>query len=362
MTQESQAWLEQNVRVGFTAPEHGRGNSWWYQGDGESQYPHAVPAEEVKRVLSRANPATSPVYVEAPDQPYSEPVWGIDEVEPGKIRVPGLMAITRADDGHVYQVTTDGYRIHDYEEWLVDYVERATDTKLQIGSVMLLRDGAIAAVQMEFPETLQHAGTGEAFRPFIGATTSLDSSLATQYKKGTIRVVCDNTRDAFFSGTPGLRRRHTSNSTANASDIRKALGIQLEQVADDYMAELDALSSVDVSPKQWDRFLEIYIPLPEEGKGRTRASNRREALDHTYKFDTRVAPWAGTQWGVLQAVSTFDQHEATVRQTKATGGEGDAARVERNYLSFLKGQFAKEEKAAMDALTTVLDAPELVAV
>ncbi len=42
------------------------------------------------------------------------------------------------------------------------------------------------------------------------------------------------------------------------------------------------------------------------------AENRREVLQRLYRHDERVAPWAGTAWGVVQAVNTMTHHEAVV--------------------------------------------------
>jgi len=45
----------------------------------------------------------------------------------------------------------------------------------------------------------------------------------------------------------------------------------------------------------------------------TLADSKRDNLDRMYRSDPRVAPWAGTAHGVLQAVNTYDSHEGAVR-------------------------------------------------
>jgi len=65
------------------------------------------------------------------------------------------------------------------------------------------------------------------------------------------------------------------------------------------------------------------------GRALTLAGTKRDTLAGLYRTDPRVAPWAGTAHGVLQAVSTYDQHQATVR----------GSRAERNSLKTITGDF-----------------------
>jgi hypothetical protein len=103
---------------------------------------------------------------------------------------PTRKAIVRPDTGAILGVFRTGYRVHDYDQWLIHNVEGILDADLQIGSAGLLRGGAVAWVQVEMADTLTAAGV--EFRPFLTATTSLDGSIATTYQTGAQVVVCDN--------------------------------------------------------------------------------------------------------------------------------------------------------------------------
>lgn len=59
----------------------------------------------------------------------------------------------------------------------------------------------------------------------------------------------------------------------------------------------------------------------------------------------RVEPWAGTAYGVIQAVNTFEHHERTVR---------GAERAERNMLRTVTGDFGDVDRTSWRQLTTVL--------
>jgi len=64
-----------------------------------------------------------------------------------------------------------------------------------------------------------------------------------------------------------------------------------------------------------------------------------------YDHDPRVAPWAGTAHGVVQAVSTYEQHLGVVR---------GATRAERNMLRTTTGDFGKTDRATLMTLRKVL--------
>jgi len=77
----------------------------------------------------------------------------------------------------------------------------------------------------------------------------------------------------------------------------------------------------------------------------------RSATGNTFPFKaqvfrprTRVAPWAGTAHGVLQAVNTYDAHEGIVR----------GSRAERNGLKTITGDFGQLDRNTWRTLRGVL--------
>lgn len=330
MSQETQEWLEQNIKVGFTTE---RGKAWWAREDDDtSQFPGAIPTEEARRLIG-FEVVESPLAAILPSGEF--------------LTVPDKKALIRADTATVLGTPGTGYLVHDNCAWLLENVFAFLGGGVEIGSVGLLRGGAVAFAQMEFKETMQHAG--ERFRPFITAVTSLDSSFATTYKSGAQRVVCDNTLAAFLGAdNVTLRKRHTSGSKVNAEELRQRFNVQLGEIGDAFTAELDQLLDVSVSDAQWAEFLNAHTGDPSEmDKGRTKslAEKKQDTLNELYFHDPRVAPWSGSEWGVLQAVSTFQQHLATIQ-----GGN----RVETNALKFLGGKTAVEEAEARATLDRIL--------
>ena len=82
---------------------------------------------------------------------------------------------------------------HQYDEWLLGTVANILDDDLCVSSAGLLREGAVAWVEVSVPEAIT-TPEGVTFRPNLLATTSFDGSIATTFKRTVTDVVCDNTR------------------------------------------------------------------------------------------------------------------------------------------------------------------------
>lgn len=337
MSAETLEWLQENTRIGFTEK---RGAAWHAArgADGEyrNHYPDAVPLEDVQKLF---------------DYELAE-----GDIEVTAITSKGVLttsdpkrkAIVRVDTGDVFGIfSRDGYKIHAPQEWLLDQVGMILDTsssQLAIGSAGLLRGGAQAFVQFELPDTFTTHTGGVEHRPYLTAATSHDGTLATTYLTGTTVVVCDNTLSAAIGSADGkFKVRHSANSLHRLADVRHELGIVLEQVGDQFDAEVEQLLNESVSDEKWSAFVEAYVnPTAKElaGRSATMADNKRIALNRLWNYDERVAPWRGTAWGVVSAVNTYAHHEQNVK---------NVSRVERNMSRMITGEWDK-----LDAATTRL--------
>lgn len=330
MSQETQKWLNENVLVGFTDQ---RGLAWHHEEGTDNHYPGAIPVGDVQRRLFNWEALEADVLFE--------------NANTGKIQgARDAKIIYRSDTGADLGIHSQGWQCHGYTPWLLDNVANILDSSLQIGSAGLLKGGAIAFVQVETPDTIE-GPNGETYRPFIAATTSMNGTIATTYKEGVTRIVCDNTRSAFFASKGRQYKvRHTAYSQARIADAREALGLMFS-VAEDYKTEMDQLMGQSVTDAQWTQFVESYVPIDDQAgkRGQTMAKNKRQGLSELWFNDLRVTPWAGTAWGALQAISTYQQHERSVQ---------NMTRVERNWLNFLGSRQANEETEAMEALAKVL--------
>lgn len=340
MSLENSRWLNNFTLIGFTEK---RGNAWHYresmQGDEPNHYPFAIPADDVKRRLFFWTP---------------EPRVGTF----GDIEDDGYVGIVRPrgtfgpdDKGQVLGRMSDSYPVHSFDQWLLQNpLVIADDSDLQIASAGLLKGGAVAWAQFEMPETLEVAGF--AYRPFLTGATSLDGSLKTTYLTGSQAVECDNTLSAALrhDSETSYAVKHTANSLSKIQDVREALKIVWE-VAEEFAAQVDHLTNVDVSDRAWNQFLEAQFPTtnpdgtPKKGRGLTMATRNQGKLWDLWNTDPRVKPWAGTAFGVVQAVNTFETHVKPAR---------NQSMVQRNTLRMVRGEHDDLDRGTLRTLAGVL--------
>lgn len=348
MSRETMQWLNQMTLIGFTEK---RGKAWHYKADEQGAEPNhyvgAVPIEDVRRRLFAWEAVEAGICAE---------ILTPDGVQ--IIRDPNRKAIIRpagalgADDkGGILGLFKSGYQMHQFDEWLLQQVAAILDDDLSIGSAGLLREGGVAWVQVEVPDNIT-TPSGVVFRPNLLAATSLDGTLATTYKRTVTNVVCDNTMAAGL-GEKGqqIKIKHSRYSHAKLTTVREALEI-VHTIADDFAAQVEQLTNTAVSEGDWSRFLDTFVPLVDdkgtavEGKALKVRENKRAKLQNLWNHDERVAPWAGTAYGVVQCVNTFTHH--------LQGGSTGAARGQANMLRAVTGQTDKLDRDTLTMLQGVM--------
>jgi len=335
MSRETSQWLNQNVLIGYTEK---RGTAWHYrasnQGDEPNHYTGAIPTEDVRRRLFNWKPVEGEITATAMT---SDGVL--------TTTAPDRKAIMRSDTGDILGIFKQSYRPHEYDQWLIRNVESILDADIAIGSAGLLKNGAVAWVQVELEDTLEVEGV--EYRPFLTAATSLDGSLASTYQTGSQVVVCDNTLSVALGEDVAHRFkiRHSAHSLNRIGEVRDALHI-IHQAADSFAAEVEALVQQEVTKKQWRDFTLAYTdPDPDSKRSMSIARTKIDQLDRLWNTDERVEPWRGTAWGVVAAVNTWLHHEAPVR---------GASRVERNMERAAMGGVDASDRQIMKALDKVL--------
>lgn len=357
MSRETLTHLNNFTLIGNTEQ---RGNAWHYraalQGEEPNHYPGPVPIDDVKRRLYYWQPVPRPVAVEFPADvdtmthlnDAGEPVrWVVQE---------DRQAIARSDRDTVLGMFKGGYKIHQYSEWLLKNIATILDDDLTISSAGLLRDGAVAWVEVSVPDTIT-TPEGVDFRPNLLAATSVDGSLATTIKRTVQATVCDNTLAVAVSEEgQTLKFRHSSNSLGRIGEARAALAI-VHTIADDFAAEVAALTRQPVSKVQFRQVIEGLFPISDPTKKRavTNAQNKREQLEWLYEFDPRCADWTGTAFGVLQAHNTWMHHEQGGLPAGSVASKR-AARADRNALRAITGDTERADAQVIAMLDKVLAA------
>ncbi|WP_062289780.1 DUF932 domain-containing protein [Demequina phytophila] len=353
MSKETLATLNTQTLIGHT---DARGTAWHYradlQGAESNHYPGAIPVADVARRLFDWDAQSRPIALERPADIATMTHLDADGHPVRWVTVDGLQAIVRSDrtDGHVMGIFTDAYEPHPYRRWLLETVASILDDDLSISSAGLLRDGAVAWVEVSVPDSIT-TPEGVKFLPNLLATTTFDGSLATTYKRTVTDTVCDNTRAvALGEDSPTFRVRHSRHSGLKLATARDALAL-VYSTADAFQEQVAHLCATPVSEAAYGRFLDAWVPridskgTPLAGRALTLATTKRDTLAQLWATDLRVTPWRGTAHGVLQAVNTYEHHARPVR---------GASRAERNQLRTVTGDFDTVDHAAYATLTRVL--------
>jgi phage/plasmid-like protein (TIGR03299 family) len=347
---ETMLWLRENIKVGYTDE---RGPAWWANGavtkDGKwdtipdgSHFPGAIPMEVVLAQLDIPL-VKGTVHVTYQDEAGNRQVVADPDTQP----------IVNARTGQVFSYPTEGYKIHPYAVTLQGFIQQILhDERVGVGSVGLLKKGGVAFLQAVLPEVFEVEGFG--YQPYLMAVTSADLSRATSYSTGAKAGVCDNTVNTAITGAlTQLKIRHSRFSGVKVEDAREKLGIKLVKVANEIGTAIEALCATPVSEAEFSEWMDLTVPQapadPKFSTGGPKFTNtkvRRAELNRLWKEDAKVAPWAGTAFGVLQADNTYRTWSRTVK---------GATRLERNFANDAFGETAKADLRALEVLAQVKD-------
>lgn len=326
MSSETYRWLAENVLAGFSETRR----PWWAtvaenEGHDLNLFPAEVPMERVEELLTSWSPYTVPLYegkeyegelFDADMKPVTVPLFTGSEVTSHK-------QVKASDNGQRIAVVGIDHAIHSYQDWLTGTVKECVGDEAQVSSAGLLRKRAQAWVQIERPETAV-GPDGIRFSPYVTLSTSLDGSLASQINQNTQMTVCDNT--LRITRNQGLAFRHTKNSGSKLGAYRGVM-TAIMQGESDFRAELERQLAVQVDDVQFGRFLDALIPENDDDKPakKTRSQRKRQEITALYRNDPRVEAWKGTEFGVVQAVNTWNTHMSQLRN--GTGYEMDDTNV-----------------------------------
>jgi len=341
MSRETLEWLNTKTLIGNVAK---RGyNAWHYraesQGDEPNHYDGAIPIEDVQRRLFTFEAVEMPVFVGIKDE-NGNIVRYIEQTD--------RKAIVRNDNHHVMGMFSNSYAIHQFQHATLDNVGNIIDNhQLVIDSAGILREGAIAWVAVSMPDNFE-TKAGFPVRPILLATTSHNGTIATTYKQVYNAPVCDNT---LFAGlkTDGaqFKARHSKNSDMKIQSIREALDIVFT-MSEDIVAEIERLSNITVTDREWNAIVNRLVPIGEEGtvaqSAISKMQNKQDNIRQMYNNDPMVAPWKGTALGVLQAFNTYQHHVVGASKTRA----------ERNALNALNGKIEQTDANVLSVINELV--------
>jgi phage/plasmid-like protein (TIGR03299 family) len=320
MSGETYQWLAENVLAGFVDARP----PWWLQyakseGFEPNTWPGAVPMDEVIKLIASWEPI--------PESLYTADMQ----------LVPSHKAYRASDTNEILSVVGVDSALHSYRDWLSGTVTETVGDEAQVSSAGLLNNRAQAWVQIERPESAV-GPDGILFSPYVVLSTSIDGTLASQINQNTQMVICDNT--LAIGRTQGLasRIKHTRNSAGRLADHRGVM-MAIMQGESDFRAELERQLAVEVPDNKFQAFLASFAPINDDDipAKKTRSTRVRREITTLYNEDPRVAGYRGTEFGVVQAVNTWNQHMSQLRNTTGYEMDDTNLRAMRNYANRLRG-------------------------
>lgn len=341
MSKESAEWLNTQVLCGMTDKV---GLPWHYdpthQSDESNCYPGAIPPEDVQRRLFHWTPELVPVEATI-----------LTEDGVTRVSSPTKCAVVRPDTRDILGIVSSKYSLQPFQDVLLAPLTDVLGDDVVIRSAGLLQRGGLGWVQIETPET---ADVNDVhYRPYVILMSSLTGELPHTIGAGTVAVVCDNTFHEFLRSPDSVLNQATKHYVhsrarvvSRTEDMLKRLTVQ----EDSFAATVRTLTSITVSQDNFDRWLEIYVPLgekPTKNKA-TIVETKRDQLRTLWTKDPRVAPWKGTAYGVVAAGNTWNQWLSGAKQVQGmTSAEN---RFTRNMLDRAKGTVAADDAMSLKLL------------
>jgi len=259
----------------------------------------------------------------------------------------------RSDTGAPLGVVSDNrYCVHQPKEIMEFFADFLSDNGLQIETAGAVRGGRIVWCMAKLGPDYGFLMPGnDKVDSYVRLQTSFDGSRATDLVATTVRQVCANTMrmvDAA-AATRGYKNKHSTEFDRDG--LARAFGLLGEQhrmTAEQW----HALARIKVEDRDALSFFAslLDIDVAEIGKVdakgtklvSTKAENNLRALVTAYRKapGAHLASADGTAYGLLNAVTYYVDHSATVRDT-----EGDGARGARFASSQLGAGDAIKQKA-----------------
>ena len=319
------------------------GRQWIGHADEARTYAGAVPREDALALLSYPL-AEGKVTV-------SLPIITDDGVETLTIDAPDRKAVVRTDTATIMGMFMSGYQIHQPAKWCLDNLDLILDGGLEIGTVAVVKGGKLAMLQAELPESRIATAPGAepvAHRPQITAATSHDGSTSTLYGVGDRVLICENQISvsglSAFGFDAVTKIRHSSRSLSRVFEVRANLGLVVEEIGDAFDEQFRILCAQHVTDARFEEIVQAFTGEAKapEGRSKTIATNKANALRDLWRDDPRAAPWKNSAYGVLATFNTAQNHILGA----------DKGRTERNQQRTIEGKWETFDAGILRLLQT----------
>lgn len=243
-------------------------------------------------------------------------------------------AVTRATDGHVFQVSKPGYECIQNGQALALLDEVVESGYAKYSDARAFKSGAIVMVRAEVP-AMGFDVAGDEIKTFLHVATSHDGSLATTLLASSQRMICQN-----LLGKTGAENRfsfrHTANYRLKLEDAKRLFD-RYRLVFNKQKEQFEALARKQFNRMALDSFLDELLGVELKGEQSARLINQKRQMEYLFEYGkgNRARPHSGTAWSAFNAVTEYVDH---YRSTK-----GDDSN--REYASLLGSGAQMREKA-----------------
>lgn len=200
---------------------------------------------------------------------------------------------------------------HEGFELIEDFMQGDT---AYIEAAGALDGGRKVWILAHMAEDMQIAG--EDIYRYVLFTNGHDGRTSVTAATCNTRVVCQNTLTMALRETQRIVRvRHTTKATKRLAEAKKVLNI-VDKNAIELAKQGEWLVEQEMSDKQFDKFLERLMPVPEEQEGKpaeTMICQRQSDVRAIYRGTDDLNDIRGTRWGAFNAVVDYADHHRKFR-------------------------------------------------
>lgn len=245
--------------------------------------------------------------------------------------VTGFKANVRDSDQKILGVVTDRYKVIQNEEAFA-FTDGLLGEGVRYETAGSLQGGRKVWLLAHLPH--EYIIAGERISPYLVFSNTHDGSSAIRVAVTPIRVVCNNTLNlALNTAKRSWSAIHTGDIKSKLDEAKNTL-FMANQYMDELGREFENLRKKKLTDKQVMEYIELLIPLDENGTSQQKKNIIRLQNDMKMRyFDAPDLKDVGNNaYHFINAVSDFATHAEPLRKTANYKEQVFARTVEGNPL------------------------------
>lgn len=341
------------------------GLPWWAPGMDidalhavKALYDGFIPFEDVHQQLAGWEPEVTGLLDESDTIKLIREGWAGDDLvrklQDSQAKITDHKAIKTPEGRAVIGID---HAVHLFGQWLTGTIREVVGDEAQILSSGNLDQMMQAWVCIARPEP-KTGPAGIQHSSMLTFSSSYNGTMKTQINQNTVLPICDNT--VSWAREQGTAFRHSKNSNQKLGTYRNVTQALIDGETQ-FELILEDLTSTKATDNKFGKFLDRYLGVDDDDTERTMKRKQRvkREIDELRVNDPRVAPWADTQFGWLQAVNTWEQHRSIIRNTTGDKQIEDrelrAMRVYEDRMKVLKSNVVTDDQRALLISNEILD-------